>query len=334
MLALGAFLALSSLLRQRLRIPHQYAVTLAGAFVMAAALGTFAGDVFALGDGTLLGASQGWSVRDLLVTRLAVEAVVHGSAAQLLGIALWWGAGLAAFLGACRLRHDGGTTSGIRILTGTRPPKGRFLSAAWLEVLIAVRTPQFIVTALMAVPLVMGVRWLSTIDLMAPTAEQLATGLPAVPFALSMYAVGRTVKYRWLGSVLEGSWSWWIAPKVIAYFLVGAAVAIPTYAVELALGMAGVDRLPAVAARIVVVLAAGLLGGTLAPYSEEQGLSVAASGFLTGLLVIAASMFASWAGSGTSTVLGLLAELSVAGVFFALYALTASGQARDATRYV
>jgi uncharacterized membrane protein YjjP (DUF1212 family) len=98
--------------------------------------------------------------------------------------------------------------------------------------------------------------------------------------------------------------------------------------------MAGVDRLPAVAARIVVVLAAGLLGGTLAPYSEEQGLSVAASGFLTGLLVIAASMFASWAGSGTSTVLGLLAELSVAGVFFALYALTASGQARDATRYV
>lgn len=334
MLALGAFLALSSLLRRRLRIPHEYAVTVAGAFVLIAALGTFARDVFTFGDNVRLPTAQGWSLQDLLVTRLAVQAVVHGGVAELLGIALWWAAGCLALLGACRLGHDGGTTGGLRLLTGTRPPKGQFLSAAWFEVLIAARTPQFIVTALSAVPLVMGVRWLATIDLMTATAEQLASALPAVPFALSMYGVGRTVKYRWLGSVLEGSWSWWIAPKVIAYTLVGAAIAIPTFAIEVALGMVGVDRLPAVIARIVVVLAAGLLGGTLAPYSEEQGLSVAASGFLTGLLVIAASMFASWAGSGTSSQWGLLAELCVAGGFLALYALIASGQARDATRYV
>lgn len=338
MLALGAFLALSSLLRGPLKMPHQYAVTFAGALVMTAALAAFSRDVFTLGDDPRLHASGAWSAADLLLTRLTVEALLHGlgpsGIVPILGVVLWWAAGPAAFLGAARLRQPYEAPSGMRFLTGSRPPKGPFFSAAWLEVLIAVRTPQFIVTALSMVPLVVGVRWLGTIEVIAPSAEQLASGLPAVPFALSMYAVGRTAKYRWLGCALQGSWTWWVAPKAIAYLLVGGAVAIPTYAADVALGMVGTDGLPAVASRIALVLAAGLLGGTLAPYSEEQGLSVAASGFLTGLLVIASMTFAAWARSEASTGLGLLAEFSVAGVFLALYAVIASGQAHDATRYV
>lgn len=334
MFALGAFLALSSLLRRGLRIPHQYAVTAAAALVMAVGLGAFSRDVFTLGDDLQLGAAQPWGVADLLVTRLTVVAILHGGLFQVVGVALWWAAGFAALLAAGRLRHPGGSTSGIRLLTRTRPPQGAFLSSAWLEVLIAVRTPQFIVTALMAVPLVIGVRWLGTARVMAPTAQQLASGLPAVPFALSMYAVGRTLKYRWLGAVVHGSRSWWIAPKAVAYLVVGASVAILLWTSELALGMVSTSDVPSVATRVALVLGAGLLGGTLAPYSDEQGLSVAASGFLTGLLVVGSSMFIAWAASATSAAMGLLAELSLAGLFLALYALIASMQAPDAARYV
>jgi hypothetical protein len=334
MLALGTFLFLSSLLRRRLRIPHQYAVTLAAALVMAAALGSFSPDVFSLGEGSQGQGLQPWSVSDLLVTRLAVEAVVRGGVPELVGVALWWLLGLAAFLAAGRVRQQNEGASSIRLLAGTRPPRGGFLSAVWFEVLIAVRTPQFVVTALSAVPLVAGVRWLATVDFMAPTAEQLAPGLPAVPFALSMYAVGRTMKYRWLGATVRGTWSWWIAPKAVAYFLTGAAIAIPVIACEVVLNMMGTEQLLTLPTRIVLMLAAGLLGGTLAPYSEEQGLSVAASGFLTGMFVIASSMFVSWAGSATSTGIARLAELSVAGLFLALYGLIGSVQGRDAARYV
>ncbi|KHL01150.1 hypothetical protein [Sinomonas humi] len=334
MVALGAFLALSSLLSRRLRIPHQYAVTTAAALVMAVGLGVFSRDVFTLSSDLPLGTAQPWGVADLLVTRLAVAAILHGGPFQLLGVGLWWAAGLVALLTAGRLRHSSGSTGGIRLLTGTRPPQGAFLSSIWFEALIAVRTPQFIVTSLMAVLLVVGVRWLGTLSGMGPTAEQLASGLPAVPFALSMYAVGRTLKYRWLGAVVHGSWSWWIAPKAVAYFVVGASVAILLWIFELALGMVSASDVLSVSIRAALVLGAALLGGTLAPYSDEQGLSVAASGFLTGLLVVGSSMFVAWAGSAASATMGVLAELSLAGLFFALYALIASVQIPNAARYV
>jgi hypothetical protein len=72
-----------------------------------------------------------------------------------------------------------------------------------------------------------------------------------------------------------------VAPTGVAYFLAGAGVAVFVYAGELALGLVELGNLGSVIARTVLVLCAGLLGGALAPYSEEQGLSVAASGFLT-----------------------------------------------------
>lgn len=330
MLGLSVFLANSCLLRRRLRIPQQYATTLSGALVMAAALAAFSGDVLNLATRP----AQGWTLGDLLVTRLAVKTVLQGSLLDVAGVLLWWAASLVIFLATGRLNQQSGGTGGIRLLTGTTPPTGRFLSAVWIQLLIAVRTPQFVVTALSAVPLVLGARWLSSIDMMAVAAAQLASGLPAVPFALSMYALGRTVKYRWLGASVHGSWSWWVAPTGVAYFLAGAGVAVFVYAGELALGLVELGNLGSVIARTVLVLCAGLLGGALAPYSEEQGLSVAASGFLTGLLVIASTMFVSWARSATTDPIGILAEGAVAVLFFALYALIGSGQARDAARYL
>ncbi len=329
-LGLSVFLAASSLLSRRLRIPQQYATTLSGALVMVAALAAFSGDVLNLAARR----GQGWSIGDLLVTRLAVKTVLHGSVLDGGGVLLWWAAGLVIFLAAGRLNQQSAGTGGIRLLTGTTPPAGRFLSAVWIQLLIAVRTPQFVVTALSMAPLVVGVRWLASIDMMALAAPQIASGLPAVPFALSMYALGRTVKYRWLGAAVHGSWSWWVAPTGVAYFLAGAAVGVFVYAGELVLGLLEIGDLASVAARTVLVLCAGLLGGALAPYSEEQGLSVAASGFLTGLLVIASTMFVSWARSATTDVIGLVAEGAVAVLFFAFYALIGSGQARDAARYL
>jgi hypothetical protein len=329
-LGLSVFLASSSLLRRRFRVPQQYATTVSGALVMVVALAAFSGDI--LNVTTRPG--HGWTIGDLLVTRLAVKAVLQGSLLDVAGVLVWWAASLVVFLAAGRLNQQSVGTGGIRLLTGTTPPAGRFLSAVWIQLLIAVRTPQFVVTALSVVPLVVGARWLASIDMMALTAEQLASGLPAVPFALSMYALGRTAKYRWLGASVHGSWSWWVGPTGVAYFLAGAAVAAFVYTAELVLGLVETGDLASVTARTVLVLCAGLLGGALAPYSEEQGLSVAASGFVTGLLVIASTMFASWARSATTDVIGLLAEGAVALLFFALYALIGSVQARDAARYL
>jgi hypothetical protein len=45
-------------------------------------------------------------------------------------------------------------------------------------------------------------------------------------------------------------------------------------------------------------------------------------------------MFVSWARSATTDPIGILAEGAVAVLFFALYALIGSGQARDAARYL
>ncbi|MEA5454630.1 hypothetical protein SPF06_07835 [Sinomonas sp. JGH33] len=134
--------------------------------------------------------------------------------------------------------------------------------------------------------------------------------------------------------VTHGRWSWWIGPQIAAYALIGFALAAPVYALELSLGTVELGDAFGVVARVALVFAVALLAGTLVPYSEDQGLSVTAAGFLAAIAIILCSLLTAWVGSVTDTAAAGLTEVILAGLFLILQAMTAASQENNATRYV
>ncbi|MEA5454631.1 hypothetical protein SPF06_07840 [Sinomonas sp. JGH33] len=87
MIALGVFQAFANLLKRYLRLPHQYAVAVGAAVVMAAALLAFSRDVLEFRY-----APDAWSVTDLLPPRLTARLLMGADGTAVVGIAGWWAA--------------------------------------------------------------------------------------------------------------------------------------------------------------------------------------------------------------------------------------------------
>src|SRR5690606_23081998 len=133
-----------------------------------------------------------------------------------------------------------------------------------------VRTPQVLVVGGASLG-ALGLAWAASSG--APyevLTSWLAGAAVTLPFFLSAYAAGRTSRVRWLGRLLGAADHAWLAPAAIASALIGAAIAAPALVLAVAVGLTPMDGVPQQLARAAVALFAGLLGGALVPYSEEQ----------------------------------------------------------------
>jgi hypothetical protein len=121
-------------------------------------------------------------------------------------------------------------------------------------------------------------------------ARALALAIPVMPCALAVYAVGRTLRFRWTGSQLLANHAWWIAPKLIAYAGTSLVLGAALTGIELTLSLVTWPDIAHLASRSALALAVTLFAGALVPYSEEQPLSITAGGFVAAMLYLSCTL--------------------------------------------
>jgi len=299
------------------RLPHQYAVTVAGSMTLTLSVATVAPDIFALRID-----NNGWEPRELLLHRALASASVSNYGFAPWGVLLvWLAVGILAVrsLGwTATSDHGSGST---RALVGLSVPRTRAAAATWVQVLAAVRSPQAIVTVLVIPALVAGAWLLSERPLLGSVAQVFAAAAPSVPFLLAMFAVGRVLPLRWWGAQLTARPTWWAWPTAVGHLLIGTIVAVPVVVVELALGTLQAADLGAVAARAAFAFAAALVAGALVPYSEEQPLSATISGFIAALLYTGNAVVTPVIADGLGTSAMPIVTASTAVALLALFGL-------------
>lgn len=324
--SIGTFRLLDSVLRRYVRLPGQYSASISAICVIALAAASVASDIFALAPAR----NSGFTVGDLLPHRAAALVVADAGALVGFVVLALWGAIGPGLVVICGELHRQDLEPGIiRAFRGTHPPAGSFLASLWAEALIAIRAPQTIVAVLALAPAIAVVSWLTTNAVLASTAYSLAAGIPSMPFLLAIYAVGRTADARWTGKHLTANASWWVLPKLCAYAFVAIAIAIPVVLIEMLLSLVGVDDLGEIGARALLAFGSAFVGGTLVPYSEEQPLSVTASGFITAMLFLGIRLGLSWASQYLNPFETNSATLAIALVLLALYWLIATNHVTE-----
>lgn len=291
--AVSLFTIVSGLLRRFLGLPQQYSATLAAGAVIALGILSMIGDVFALGP--IREEAVSW--RMMLPNRIAANTVANPDVAAIIGVSVWAIIAAVLTLASAALHGQGDGPSTIRLFTRTRPFHGPFGASVWADVLVAVRSPQAVTTVLALIDAIAVVQCMVANPLLHDIARPLATSVPVMPFYLSVYAVGRTLRTHWVGIHLLARRSWWIFPKFVGYLALSSAISIPAIGAELALQLVAVGDLPAILSRALLAFSAALLAGTLVPYTDEQPLSIAIAGFSAAIIYI-----------GTTTTLSLVAQ--------------------------
>lgn len=318
--AVAVFTALHSAAIGLLRLPVPYASTLAGALVLAGVLALTAPDILALRPSE---PATGGSVLPARAFARLAAAPDPGSAAS----AVLWTLLTALLLWLVSRHHvPGAPRAAIRLLRRTRPiRRTAWWGQLWAELLIAVRTPQFVVTALL-LPLGVVAVWVlaRAVPASALVVPTLAGALPVLPFVLAVNAVGRTLRTHWLARLAGGDRVPLLWPKALAAAGAGAVLGAPALVAVLLAGLVPAGQVPDIALRCLLGLAAGLLCGAIVPYSEEQPLSASAAGFLLALVYMSTTLAAGWVAGitapGTDRVLLLAMVVVLAGLYAGLAA--------------
>ncbi|WP_251444060.1 MULTISPECIES: hypothetical protein [unclassified Microbacterium] len=315
--AVAVFSGLQSVGMKRLRLPLPYASTVAGVLTFAGVLAVAAPDILALRRS----GSGGDGIGELLPSRVFARTAVapDGWSAALVVLWILVAAGLLWFVS--RHHVPGAPRTSVRLLRGTRPLRRTpWWGQLWAEGLIAIRNPQFVVAALM-LPLGAAAVWVLAVTVPAAgiIVPALAGALPVLPFVLAVHAVGRTIRTHWVARLAGGDAVPLLWPKALAAALSGAVLGAPILLAVLLLGLVPAMQLPDILLRCALGLVAGLLGGAVVPYSEEQPLSATAAGFLVALIYMPATLAAGWvstvAAPGTDRVIVLAAIVVLAGLF-------------------
>ncbi|QWL29647.1 hypothetical protein [Rathayibacter toxicus] len=325
----GLFLLLSEMLRRFLRLSDYYSHSIAEMITIALSIGAVVGDFFVLSPHS----AKGFELNDLVLNRVQAEIVTHPTnVLAWVGLLLWLiVAGVVVSLSSVIVRREA-TVGSLRLLKGLHPRQGPRNASVWFEFLIGVRTPQLIVTVLSLVPFIAAVKWILTIPFLTESLAPLATAIPIMPFLLVLYSVGRTLRFRWVGTLVLARDHWWIAPKVVAYLVLALCISIPVVAIELVLGMFGWSDLPHIAARALLAFGAALVGGSLIPYSEEQALSVTASGCVTAIIYMAPNLGVTWLAQLTNDSLGTAVLFLFGAVLLGVFCLISWGHSNDDLR--
>lgn len=325
LLTVGLFSLLQTAGRAGVRLPATYASTFAGVLAVAAVLAATAPDILAPPSA----GAAGWSPAELLPSRTFARAAVSFDAGSAAGAAVWMLlAALVLWVGS-RQRSPEGTRAGAPLLRGSRPlARNPWFGRLWVELLVAVRNPQFLVTALLLPLGVVAVAALRQVPAAMLIVPALAGALPVLPFVLAVQSVGRTMSVHWVPTLAAGSGAPWRWPKALAAASAGSFLAMPVLVAVLATGLIPVEQLPDVLLRCLLGLVTALLCGAVVPYSEDQPLSATVGGFLLALLYMSSTLVVGWttrsAAPGTDRLLFVAVVIVFAGLFAVVAARHAS----------
>ena len=320
LLTVGLFSLLQTAGRAGMRLPAPYASTFAGALSIAGVLAATAPDILALPSA----GAPGWSPAELLPPRIFARAAVSFDAGSAAAAVVWMLLAALVLWAGSRQRGPEGTRAGTPLLRGSRPlARSPWFGRLWVELLVAVRNPQFLVTALLLPLGVAGVAALRQVPAAMLIVPALAGALPVLPFVLAVQSVGRTMAVHWVPALAAGPRAPWRWPKALAAATAGACLAVPVLIAVLATGLIPAAQLPDVLLRCLLGLVTALLCGAVVPYSEDQPLSATVGGFLLALLYMSSTLAIGWATRNAAPGTDRLLILAVAVVFAGLFAVVA-----------
>lgn len=324
LLTVGLFSLLQTAGGVWVRLPAPYASTFAGVLSVAAVLAATAPDILAPPSVV----AAGWSPAELLPSRIFARAAISVEVGAGVGVGIWVPlAALVLWVGS-RQRSPEGARAGVPVLRGSRPlARNAWCGRLWVELLVAVRNPQFLTTALLlplGVAAVAALRQMPAAMLIVPA---LAGALPVLPFVLAVQSVGRTTTVHWVPTLAAGAGAPWRWPKALAAAAAGAGLAVPVLVAVLTIGLIPLTQLPDVLLRCLLGLVTALLCGAVVPYSEDQPLSATLGGFLLALLYMSSTLVIGWATMKAVPGTDRLLIVAVAIVFAGLFAVVAGRHA-------
>jgi len=323
LLAAALFALLQVAALRLFRLPSSYAATVAGVLSLAAVIAVSAPDILAMQSALAVS----WGAAELTPSRILARLATAPSFAVGVAGAGWASLAAVLFWSAARLHVPAARNRSILLFRRTSPPRRTpWWGLFWSETLTAIRNPQFVITAMLLPFAIVAVALLTLVPNATPIVPGIAGALPVLPFMLGLYAVGRTLRARWIPTLVTARRAVWIVPAALAQTAVSAAFAVAALGAVVLLGLLPAVQVPDVLLRCALASAVALAGGALVPYSEQQPLSVTAGGFLVGTLYALTSLGIGWAAEnaapGTDRVLVVAAIVAFAG----LYALAALRQ--------
>lgn len=290
--ATGLFTIIHFFLRQYLRIPYNYATIMAGAIVIASSISTAIGDIVTLHPST----ESGFKFADLLLHRVSASIVANPlTVGGWLGLAAWGLVGLLTFISSGHLHDQNLTKTPVLIFHGLTPSLSPVRGSLWFTFLLTARSSQFFMAALLPIPLLTTMWLFREHPFLLETQEAFALIIPSLPSYLAVYAVGRIIHSRWIGTMTTASSDWWIWPTIIVYTTISLTIATLVATAEITLGFIAINNLHELYSRVVLTVACALLGGALVPYNEEHPLTITAAGLATLVITMAASLLLSLA---------------------------------------
>lgn len=149
--------------------------------------------------------------------------------------------------------------------------------------------------ALLPIPLLTTMWLFREHPFLLETQEAFALIIPILPSYLAVYAVGRIIHSRWIGTMTTASSDWWIRPTIIVYTAISLTIATLAAIAEITLGFIAINNLHELYSRVALTVACALLGGALVPYNEEHPLTVTAAGLATLVITMTTSLLLSLA---------------------------------------
>lgn len=324
--ALVVAVSLFSLLQSAtalLRLPTQYSAAVAGVLTLSTVLSLTIPDIFA----TLPVDPAQSSPADLFPHRAFAAAVASPSVLRWALVIAWIVTALAfAWAAAVGYRPEAKPRH-YSFLRGTRPfGRTPFWGHVWVETLIAIRNPQYVMVVLIT-PVTITVVWMASLNSSTSiVATSLAGSLTVLPFMLALYAVGRTARFEWIATIATARPRLRIAPKAVAYFAVAIVLAVPAAAACAALGLLPADALGSTVLRWVLATLVALVAGTLVPYSEQQPLSVTVGGFILAVAYLLVSLSIGWLGEAIAPIGEAPLTLAAIACFACIYVLLSNRQ--------
>jgi hypothetical protein len=181
-----------------------------------------------------------------------------------------------------------------RTLVGFEVPHSSRGALLWMELLAAVRLPQFVVVVLAAVCSTVAVPLLyHRVESLRPVIDQLAVLAVVVPSGFAVYSFGATKPYHWLARSLIGTSSSWIVPKLVLALVLPLILVTPFLVAMALVGMPGGQVLMMLGAGVLMSLV-GVTTGLLVPFSVAEPLSATISAASAGLVWTAVTVGGRW----------------------------------------
>ena len=322
-LVCAAFAAVRRAAERWVRLPPHLALAVGGGTLILACLRAVGPTV--LTDGVRLDARiPGWVT---LTPQGLIAAGIRGeswgtSLAAVGGLVLWCVLAFAVFVGyfSGRLERAGAPGRRPRVLAGIGVPRGPRAGLVFIDILVLLRAPQFIVTVLLVPVGAVAARLGLERGLPGDVTSALAGVLLVAGMVLVGQATGVVLPHQWVVRAAVGSGREWVATKMASTAIVHGVIAGAAWGCVSLAGVPLGGNLVTAAATIVLAWASALLGGAIAPYDDRHSLSPGVTLAVSGLLYAVSSWVISAMPFPEGAVSAVLL-LTISGAYIAAYVL-------------